>query len=83
MAAGVGSAWLIASYIGPSQRPEDSSRSAPPFLVQIEINTPEVRRTLERLASGLDGARETIDAKGAIRRLDSRASRHVTQSPFP
>jgi hypothetical protein len=34
-----------------------------------KIATPEARRILERLASGVDGARETRDAKAAVRRL--------------
>jgi len=37
-----------------------------------KIGTPEARRVLERLASGLDGARETRDAKATLRRLDRK-----------
>jgi hypothetical protein len=34
-----------------------------------KIGTPEARRLLEQMATGLDGARETRDAKAALRRL--------------
>jgi hypothetical protein len=37
-----------------------------------KIGTPEARRVLEQLASGLEGARETHDAKATIRRLERR-----------
>ena len=35
-----------------------------------KIGTPEARQILERLASGLEGARETRDAKATLRRLE-------------
>src|SRR5262249_8334180 len=35
-----------------------------------KINTPAARRLLERMATGLEGARETRDAKSALRRLN-------------
>ena len=34
-----------------------------------KLGTPEARRVLERLASGFEGARETRDARAALRRL--------------
>jgi hypothetical protein len=34
-----------------------------------KIGTPEARRVLERMASGLEGARETRDARAALLRL--------------
>jgi RNA polymerase sigma factor (sigma-70 family) len=37
-----------------------------------KIGGPAVRRVLERMASGLDGARETRDARAALRRLRGR-----------
>jgi RNA polymerase sigma factor (sigma-70 family) len=39
------------------------------IVVLEKIGTPEARRVLERLASGLEGARETRDAMAALRRL--------------
>jgi hypothetical protein len=33
-----------------------------------KINTPAARRVLQRLATGLEGARETRDARAALRR---------------
>jgi hypothetical protein len=35
-----------------------------------KIGTPEARRVLGRLVTGLDGARETRDARAALRRLE-------------
>ena len=37
-----------------------------------KIATPQARVLLERLASGLEGARETRDARAALRRRGSR-----------
>ncbi len=37
-----------------------------------KIGTPDARRVLEQLASGLEGARETRDAKAALRQLQRR-----------
>jgi WD40 repeat protein len=37
-----------------------------------KIGTPDARRILEQLASGLEGARETRDAKAALRQLQRR-----------
>ena len=57
--------------LGPIARGE-TLRRLRAITVLEKIGTPEARRVLERLASGLAGARETRDAKATLRRLDRR-----------
>jgi WD40 repeat protein len=54
--------------LGPLAK-DETLRRLRAIAVLEKIGTPEARRMLERIATGLEGARETRDAKAALRRL--------------
>ncbi len=57
--------------LGPLAAGETLRRSRAIAILE-KIDSPAARRVLERMATGLDGARETRDARAALRRQSSR-----------